>query len=387
MVYLFFFQIQPTTQLPQSTANCLDNQYSSLHLTMQNRNLAPSFSFLLQTAFWVIAFVFMTYLSFVSYGWPHGLWRVSLIFTCHFINFYLFYSWIIPQYYQQKKYRVGVAWLLSFLIILTPLRYLIEQHFLVAPGSLRSAIARNGGLLVFVIFSELGIAGFASLLRLAVSDAHNKERLAIVEKMHLQAELRFLKAQMNPHFLFNTINNIYSLTVLKSDKAPEALMKLSQLLRYLLYECHTQVPVSKELAALDAFVELFCLRHETALNLSIHTTIQDQQASIEPLLFIPLLENAVKHSAIGLSPDAYVTLHLTQEENRITLLVENSKGEPAVASEPGGIGLQNIRRRLEVIYPQQYGFRITDTRNLFLVELSIPLMHQNNSHETILHHH
>lgn len=193
-----------------------------------------SFGRKVQFAFWIVLFSFVSYLSATALGWPESLLRGVMIFTCHILNFYVCYSWFVPHYIERRRYAPALIGIILLLIILTGLRfYIIEQYKAFGEVALR---LRPAGRLAFILFSEIAVTGFAILLRLAVNHEENKRKMAEMEKMQLETELRFLKAQMSPHFLFNTINNIYSLTLVKSDKAPDALMKLSDLLRYLLYE-------------------------------------------------------------------------------------------------------------------------------------------------------
>jgi len=200
-----------------------------------------------------------------------------------------------------------------------------------------------------------------------------KKQLAEVERLQLETELRFLKAQTSPHFLFNTINNIYALTLAKSDQAPAALMKLSALLRYLLYECHEKVSLQKELAALESYADLFRLRYQSPVALSISNQVANKHLLLEPLLLLPLLENAVKHSALGVDDGAYVLMDIRQEAHAIVATVLNSRASQPVASESGGIGLANIRKRLEILYPAAHSLSIHDTELSFSVQVKIPV--------------
>jgi LytS/YehU family sensor histidine kinase len=261
---------------------------------------------------------------------------------------------------------IGVIVLLT---VLTSLRfYTIEQYEVFGEVALR---LRPVGRLAFILFSEIAITGFAILLRLAVNHEENKGKMAEMERMQLETELRFLKAQMSPHFLFNTINNIYSLTLIKSDKAPDALMKLSDLLRYLLYESQRKVPLQKEVEALHTYAELFQLRHEEPLNLKISNETDAKDIFIEPLLLIPLLENAVKHSGLGISSQAYGIMEILLEKNTLVIRTDNSKIHPPLTSEASGIGLINIKKRLQMLYPDQHTLDIIEDNHRFTVTLKI----------------
>lgn len=328
-----------------------------------------SFGRRMQFAFWIVLFSFVSYISATALGWPQTVLRGMLIFGCHILNFYVCYSWLVPHYIEQKKYAPAIISIIVLMMVLTSLRfYFIEQYEVLGEVALR---LRPAGRLAFILFSEFAVSGFAILLRLAVNHEENKRKITEMEKIQLETELRFLKAQMSPHFLFNTINNIYSLTLIKSDKAPDALMKLSDLLRYLLYESQKKVPLQKEVETLHTYVELFQLRYEDPLNLKISNEVYEKDVLIEPLLLIPLLENAVKHSGLGISAHAYAIMKINMENGALFICTNNSKIHPLLTSEASGIGLNNIKKRLQMLYPDQHSFEIQEDKNQFIVTLQI----------------
>jgi sensor histidine kinase YesM len=338
-----------------------------MELTRRNRFL--SFAVITQVIFWLVTFFLVVYVSAINYEPDNVVPRSLLISSCHLINFYVCYSLLIPRYYEKGNRLAAIAGLLVMLIVLTPVRNLIEYHFVAITGDFRARLmnGRRGATL----FSEIFIAAVASLLRLAVSNEEKQSRMVELENLHLQTELRFLKAQMNPHFLFNTINNIYSLTLLKSYKASEALMKLSGLLRYMLYESSGKVTLQKEMDALQAYVELYQLRYEQKLAIEIVYEVISA-VDIESLLLIPLLENALKHSAIGIQSQATVFMKLSMpEKNKLKIYLHNTKANPPVLQDAGGIGLVNIQKRLQLVYPDKHELIIDDNKQSFSVTLSI----------------
>ena len=183
--------------------------FVNLSMESTRRNWFLSFAVITQILFWLVAFFLVYYVSVVNYKPEDVIPRFLLIDTCHLINFYVCYSLLIPRYYEKGHRLAAIAGLLILLIVLTPLRNLIEHHFIASTGVFRARLmnGRRG----ITLFSEIFIVAVASLLRLAVSNEEKRSKMIVLENLHLQTELRFLKAQMNPHFLFNTINNIYSL--------------------------------------------------------------------------------------------------------------------------------------------------------------------------------
>lgn len=333
-----------------------------------------SFAFLVQFAFWTVSLGFILYLSSLNLGTEAGIQRALLVFICHLVNFYCCYSFLVPRYYEKKRFVQAFTGLFLLLLLLTPARYYVEKQFIGLSTAVNTQFLTRRGMIGFIVFSELAIAAIASLLRLAVSNEERKSKITELEKLQLETELRFLKAQMNPHFLFNTINNIYSLVLIKSDKAPEALMKLSGLLRYLLYESHGKVELAKETEAIRAFIELYQLRSEEKPNIQFTNEVHKNGIFIEPLLLMPLLENAVKHSGIGIEPDAVVKIEITEENNRLITKVSNSKARSSFEKEAGGIGLANIQKRLQLMYPSKHQLTIEEDKNNFQVLLMIPLL-------------
>ncbi|MBX2870984.1 MAG: sensor histidine kinase [Saprospiraceae bacterium] len=187
-----------------------------------------------------------------------------------------------------------------------------------------------------------------------------------------KAELMLLKSQINPHFFFNTLNNLYGLVVEKSDQAPEVVLKLSDMMRYTIYEGKEDVVLLRdEIIYLENYIELHKIRYQQKVDIRFtHRLAQDYK--IAPLLFIILLENAFKHGVERMREGAYVQLHLTAEHNQVTFEIENNfKPKPTV--EPRGIGVENLRKRLEHIYPNRHQFNVEQQASIYKVQLTIEL--------------
>lgn len=205
---------------------------------------------------------------------------------------------------------------------------------------------------------------------------HEKEKLIRqLEQQKTSAELQALKAQLNPHFLFNSLNNIYSLALYEDQKTPEALLQLSQCLRYVLYDCKTpQIELQKELTFLQYFMDLQALRRATNVEtkLTIDGTVADQ--IISPLLFLPLLENAYKHAQTNLNDAYFIQVDCQVLEDKVTFEIQNSIPEQMpVAQEASGVGLENLQKRLVLLYPQNHQLQLDKTKTTFKVLLEVPL--------------
>ncbi len=193
----------------------------------------------------------------------------------------------------------------------------------------------------------------------------------------LSAELKFLRSQVHPHFLFNTLNNLYALTLKKSDNAPEVVLKLSHLLNYMLYECNTdRVPLVKEIELLENYVSLEKLRYGDRLDVSLNITGVNGGHKIAPMLILPFVENSFKHGTSDETESSWVSIDLFVKENMMTLKVDNSKSNGASRDEQNyreGIGLQNVKRRLQLLYQGNYDLRILDEDDSYLVVLKIEM--------------
>jgi hypothetical protein len=331
-----------------------------------------NFSLYAQVLFWLALFVLLLF-SFLNGGsvLSAAVTAAALLLACHMVNFYIAFSWLTPRFFEKKKYGAFAAGIVLLILLLTPLRLRIEHQFIHRPFLL----LRGRRLRGLVIISEVSVAAFAFLFRMAIDSHIHKRRADDVEKLQLETELKFLKSQMNPHFLFNTINNVYSLALTGSERTPEALLKLSGLLRYLLYECNHKVPFSSELQALEAYIALFQLRFEEPLKIYMVAEVSRSEMQVEPMLLVPLLENAIKHSGVGVTEGAYIELHFREEEGRLQARIKNSKFSGNYGmQEAGGIGLPNIRKRLEMLGPglADRDLQIRETSEVFEVWIKIP---------------
>lgn len=342
-------------------------------LMMEKSHSGSLFGLLVQMAFWTVLLGFVFSLSSTMLPWPESLYRSALIVSCHLINFYFFYSYLIPRYYEKGKLAYSIIGLLLFLALLTPLRVAAENLFQTNSSHWRFVVGAKARL-GLLIFSEITIAGFASLLRLAVGSTQMKIRVTELEKSQLETELRFLKGQMSPHFLFNSINNIYSLVLVKSNQAPEALMKLSALLRYLLYECDQKVSIAKEVHALRTYADLFQLKFKDPLPIQWNVEISDDSRLIEPLFLVPIFENAVKHSGLGIDSRAEVIFSIRSTDKALIVETNNTVARNPMADESGGIGLNNIQKRLEKIFPGDHQLTINPSPDRFSLYLEMPLL-------------
>jgi LytS/YehU family sensor histidine kinase len=217
----------------------------------------------------------------------------------------------------------------------------------------------------------------AMSIKLTKNWIQSTRRQQTLEKEKLETELKFLRSQFNPHFLFNTINSIFFLIHKNPVKASSSLAKFSDLLRYQLYECNeSQIPLRNEVAYLESFIELERLRHNKSLEVSIQIEPQTTNfLAIAPFLLITFTENAFKHVSDHIDRPNWIRLTLSIAESKLHFKIANSvssvKSNDVVSY--GGIGLKNVKRRLDLIYPGHYELNIQNDQACFEVELTLTL--------------
>src|SRR5579862_8963023 len=229
-----------------------------------------------------------------------------------------------------------------------------------------------------LFLSQMGMASryllISFLLKISVDYYEQKERLKKIELEKTIAELNFLKAQVNPHFLLNTLNNLYALILEKSEKSGEAVLKLADIMKYILAEGkEDKVKLSKEIDLLHNYAELERLRKPNAeIEFRLEGIHGNDQ--ITPLLLLPLVENAFKYGLNSVARNGFVRINIAAENNKLNLTVENNmppKDSPALQSL--GIGIKNLNKRLEILYPGKYMFTRENVQNSYLVKLQLQL--------------
>lgn len=240
----------------------------------------------------------------------------------------------------------------------------------------------QSGRAFFAVMSSFLFLAIGTSIKVTEQWYFNEKERKEMENQKLTAELSFLKQQINPHFFFNTLNNIYSLSTRKSEKTPEAIIKLSLLMRYIIYESDKPlVPLQKELEYINNYVELQRLRIKDNVKITYTIKGDSHDIMIEPLLMLPFIENAFKHG-IDYSNDCAIFIEVEIQDKMIRLVVENplvKKSQPT-NGDSSGIGLANSRKRLQLLYPGRHELNITEADERFRAELVLKLQ----PHE--LHH-
>jgi len=325
-------------------------------------------------AFWVGLISFFIYLT-VSNAKVSTAELVVIFGVFSTVNislFYLNYLYLIPKFLDRKKYRDYTIALITCIVVFALIKYGLANTFkayvLMHDGKMTSFWAYiTSSILTNVFFLFLSTA-----LKFSIDWFLNESVRTDLENQRLAAELAFLKSQINPHFLFNSLNSIYSLAYQKSDVTPEAILKLSEIMRYMLYESNDgKVELSKELQYLQNYIDLQKIRFGSKALVDFKITGEVGDQKIVPLLLIAFIENAFKHGVAD-DPLMPIRLRINLDGTNLHFYIENKKHMNNRDIE-SGVGLANVQRRLELLYPGKYKLDIQDRADTYTCELSLVL--------------
>lgn len=301
----------------------------------------------------------------------NGLVQLVVTMAIAYLNYFLF----LPRFLSHKKvWKYLLELFVPFVVLITARIHL--QRYLIDGYTYERQHFYSTFYIVEVCVITLFITIFISMLRFAADWFELAAKQKEIENERLLAELNFLKAQINPHFLFNTLNNLYYLAYTQSANTTEVIAKLSQMMRYMIYDSnYLQVPLTKEIEYMQNYVSLERLRLNDQIPISFSISGTTEGVLISPLIFITFLENAFKHGVSNNDKNAFVKLSLTLSGKQCVYTVENSKlpSTKPEAQEKSGIGLQNVKRRLDLSYPDRYTLETEDKPDRYTVRLTITL--------------
>lgn len=312
-------------------------------------------------AFWVIFITVFTLFFGAKYGYWESfkdVFRESLAYAAIvYVNILV----LIPRFLLKRKYWQYIAFLLLALVVMVPIHSAVEYYNFYNVEELKGQVQLER-LAFFSLINIVLVLGLTTGLKLGMEWFNQQQRNQELERAHLQSELKFLKSQINPHFLFNTLNNLYSLSLQKSDKAPEMIIKLAEMMRYLLYESNEKmVPLANEIRCMQNYIELERIRQDERTKINVEINCTENGKMIAPLLFIPFLENSFKHGVNNNIEGGWINIKLAENGSELSLEIENTKpSKPLKKGNENGIGLQNVKRRLELIYPKKHELTISD---------------------------
>ncbi len=313
-----------------------------------------------------------------------NLFNILTILPAQLIAAYTLVYYQIPKWLFREKW---IRFSFSFVIIAlcTSVMARLSVLYIAEPligleysGESLWHIISDPLYLIKVYFISVYLPAFVLfLIKMTMERFVQQNDVEILEKEKRTAELNFLKAQMNPHFLFNTLNNIYALSSKGSSNTPDMILKLSEILDYTLYECNAaRVPVLREWTLIENYADLEVLRYGDRLDLLLSQKIDNEEALIAPLILISIVENAFKYSLGRHDKVPSVRIILTLKEGRLDLEVVNSKNDKNYEKKKNknhGIGINNLRRQLKLQYPNGHNIRIDDGQDYYKVNLNIQL--------------
>lgn len=294
-----------------------------------------------------------------------GLVNISL--------FYINYLLLIPELLDRKRYGTYILIALGVILAYGFLKYglaLVYKEY--------ALVKQKGQMIGFVsyylsaFFTSLIFVFLSIVLKFSTDWFLNERIQRDLENQRLTAELSFLKSQVNPHFLFNSLNSIYSLAYQRSETTPEAILKLSEIMRYMLYESNdNKVDLEKEIHYLQNYIDLQKIRfgYKAFVEFEVKGDVTTQR--IAPLLLISFIENAFKHGVAN-DPETPIKMNLTVESGTLDFHIENKK-HTNNRDASGGIGLSNVKRRLNLLYPKKYTLGIDDTETCYVCNLKLVL--------------
>jgi sensor histidine kinase YesM len=327
---------------------------------------------MLHVLFWVAIVLYYAWgFGFQTRGPRIAFLNAMFFLPGHMTMVYTLNYYLVPKYLLQRK-----IWhfLVGFLILVL-ICAIYAQHAQLSLNAVKALagvnISQGRNVLPFV-----HVAGIAATIKLLKYWYLQKKQTVEAEQQRNVAELKLLKAQLHPHFLFNTLNNLYSHTLEFSPKSPEIVLKLSALLRFMIYESNvSSIPLSKEIELLQDYISLEQLRYGDRLDISVAVTGEVERYQIAPLLLLPFLENAFKHGTSKQIDQCWISFNLSMEDNFMRFKLVNSidPNPGADSSELKGIGLNNVVRRLQLLYKDNYQFETVKMDEVFVVDLRLPL--------------
>ncbi len=343
-------------------------------------------SFLVPT-YWVPAWNFKGPLPQIEqYGVGTSILRIAmncvLMTVVHMALVYGIIYYFLPRYLSRTSNRIVISFKLLLFVILIAcfnyLNFLLTFYISTLMGFFPTMRDMNFIVPLWIrqiIFNYPTVVGVALAIKLLKRWYQKQKETEIVIREKINAELQLLKAQVHPHFLFNTLNNIYSFILNGSDRAPEMIKKLSSLLNYILNDCNQQlVSLEKELSMIQHYIALEQIRYGDRLNLSMHIQGSVKDKMISPLIFIPFVENSFKHGTSRMLTHPWVKLDIFIEKDFLEFKLSNNKPERDI--EPfikKGIGLNNVKKRLQLIYPANHTLTISESEMSYDVILKVAL--------------
>ncbi|SFT27539.1 Histidine kinase [Mucilaginibacter polytrichastri] len=305
----------------------------------------------------------------------------------HVFFAYTLMYWVVPKMVITAKYFLAIVAVVILIVVTAGLSAFIsivvveslrERYFEQYAGIVKGSVKTPYNIMIYMALlsglrGSITIGGLAASIKLMKHFYEKQQQALLLGQQKAVAELQSLKAQLHPHFLFNTLNNIYSHAQDIAPLAADMLLRLSALLRYMLYSCSNQlVPLEQEVSMMMEYIELEKIRYGNQLEISIQSPPNYHDLLIAPLLILPFIENSFKHGTSGMLDKPWINIHISLKHNLMQLKLINGKANVQV-EKTGGIGIGNVRRRLSLLYPGRHELTIIEEDELYIVNLSITL--------------
>jgi len=306
--------------------------------------------------------------------WVDFLMSIVLVY----VNLYF----LLPKFYYPKKYALYISSICACLLIGGIYSRFMGWYYVLPWEQVHDYTMTIGEPTNFYIpvrilrnaLNYLPVIGITMFLQLLQNAYAKEQRMRALEEEKHQAEMDLLKAQVHPHFFFNTLNSLYALTMIKSDKGPDVVLQLSELMHYMLYEANApQVSLFTEITHLHNYIGIEQLRFGDRLDLHLDTPRDRTGRMIAPLLLLPFIENAFKHSLSRETEKAWIHIGIRLQDNELTMKVANSFHADGQSGRATGIGLANVRKRLELTYPGRHQLDIRQGTGIFEADLKLQL--------------
>lgn len=339
--------------------------------------------------FWCGLFTLFTVIAALNSGQvkPHVILYLAT-FPSQMAAAYLLNYYQIPKLLYKKKYLLfGLSMLLS-IYVFSALGRISVVH--IAEPYVRTdfeqetitEILTDMLYLFSVYFTSTYMYAFIMTLIKAIKiRSEERHRIEILQKEKLTNELKFLKGQIQPHFLFNTLNSLYALTLAKSDLAPEVVLKLSEMLDFILSQSDADtIPIAKEIELIEGYIELETLRYGDKILMDMDVDVENKKTPIAPLILLPLVENAFKHGVSGSAKQETIKIDLKVDDHQLLFNIYNTKPQGVISEKPkrNGIGTVNLERQLALNYPNAHNLEVIDTAQSYLVKLQLDLKGNTN---------
>lgn len=330
------------------------------------KSLIQHIKYIEQMLLWSFMFLFVIDYHFWQDNYFEAIGKTLLELSTYAFVFYMNYKILIPFLLaKEKRLLYGFSLLVLVILYISCIRFSGIENHLYEGNGWRNIFSMLINTFLFILLS--------SFFWFYKSFQMEKERKMKLKTEKLETELKFLKAQISPHFIFNSLNNIYALVLQQHKNAAPMVAGLSKIMRYILYDCsEDEVLLEKELEHIQNYINLQLLKMPASENIDFYTEGNFQGITIAPLILINFVENSFKHSNIDNDENAWIKIEaLMKESNVFHFRIHNSKGVQSVNIKDGGIGLVNTKQQLNLHYPEKHGLEISENPEDFEIELSI----------------